>query len=251
MYTNIVKNTNENTKTEREIKMEELDLKELFNIFWNQKMQIILIILIFIVIGIIYTVGFTTPLYSSSTTLVLAKSSDDASKTNTITTSDITINQKLVSTYSEIVKSKNVMRQVQNNLNIDVDEERLKKNVTVSSVKDTELIEITVTNEDANAAAQIANETAKVFTDKVNEIYNMDNVKVVDEAEIAEGPSNINHKKDIIIFAFIGIVVAVIYVIVLNMLDTTIKSVEEVEKLLNLPVIASIPVWGFEKGGKK
>lgn len=237
--------------------MEELDLKELFNIFWNQKMQIILIILVFIVIGIIYTLGFTTPKYSSSTTLVLAKSSEDTSKTNTITTSDITINSKLVSTYSEIVKSKNVLRQVKNNLNIDVDEEKLKNNVTVSSVKDTELIEITVTNEDATVAARIANETAKVFTDKVKEIYNMDNVKVVDVAEIKDEPSNINHKKDIAIFALIGIVVAVIYVLIANMLDTTIKTPEEVEKEYKLPVLASIPLCETTpqkskgKGGRK
>ena len=52
--------------------MEEIDLKELFEIFWHKKVQIILIILIFMVIGIIYSVGFVTPMYSSSTTLVLA-----------------------------------------------------------------------------------------------------------------------------------------------------------------------------------
>ena len=106
--------------------MEELDLKELFQIFWNKKVQILLIILIFIVIGIIYTVGFVTPMYSSSTTLVLA-GSDKSSSTNTtatdsITTSDITINSKLVATYSELVKSKNVLRQVISNLGINVDE---------------------------------------------------------------------------------------------------------------------------------
>ena len=56
--------------------MEELDLKELFEIFWNKKAQIILIILIFIVLGIIYTMGFTTPMYTSSTTLVLAGTSN-------------------------------------------------------------------------------------------------------------------------------------------------------------------------------
>ena len=52
--------------------MEELDLKELFEIFWSKKVQIILIVLIFAVIGVIYTMGFVTPVYTSSTTLVLA-----------------------------------------------------------------------------------------------------------------------------------------------------------------------------------
>lgn len=243
--------------------MEELDLKELLEMFWHKKLQIILIILIFIGIGVIYTMGFVHPVYSSSTTLVLAGSGSETSNTNqvsegSITTTDITINSKLVSTYSELVKSNNVLRQVISNLDIDVNEEDLRKNVSVTSVKDTELIEITVTNANATYAAQVANEIAKVFTEKVGEIYNINNVHVVDEAEVATVPSNINHTKDVMIFALIGVVVAVIYVLLSNMLDTTIKAEEEIEKYVKLPVIASIPVYGMDgvkkhkkKGGRR
>ena len=241
--------------------MEELDLKELFQIFWNKKVQILLIILIFIVIGIIYTVGFVTPMYSSSTTLVLA-GTESSSSTNTtgadsITTSDITINSKLVATYSELVKSKNVLRQVISNLGINVDEANLRQNVSVSSVKDTELIEITVSNENAGYSAKIANEIAKVFTEKVGEIYNINNVHVVDEAEVSSTPSNVNHAKDIVIFAFIGAVIAIMYVLIANMLDTTVKTQQDIEKLTKCPVLASIPIYdmGMEKlkkrGGKR
>lgn len=235
--------------------MEELDLKELFNIFWNKKLQIVLIILIFIVIGVIYTMGFTTPMYSSYTTLVLASSGNSQSTTNTITATDITVNSKLVSTYSELVKSKNVLRQVISNLNININENALKNNVKVSSVKDTELIQITVTTEVPANAPRIANEIAKVFTEKVKEIYHIENVQVVDEAEMSETPSNINHKKDLVIFAFIGVVVAAIYVLVANMLDTTVKTAEEVEKEFKLTVLASIPIYDAEpqkaKGGRR
>ena len=85
--------------------MEELDLKELFMMLWNKKVQIILIILIFAIIGIIYTMGFVTPEYSSYTTLLLAGSGNKNSNTTTITTTDITLNSKLVSTYSVLIKS--------------------------------------------------------------------------------------------------------------------------------------------------
>ncbi len=241
--------------------MEELDLKELFQIFWNKKVQILLIILIFIVIGIIYTVGFVTPMYSSSTTLVLA-GTESSSSTNTtgadsITTSDITINSKLVATYSELVKSKNVLRQVISNLGINVNEANLRQNVSVSSVKDTELIEITVSNENAGYSAKIANEIAKVFTEKVGEIYNINNVHVVDEAEVSSSPSNVNHAKDIVIFAFIGAVIAIMYVLIANMLDTTVKTQQDIEKLTKCPVLASIPIYNMEmeklkkRGGKR
>ena len=167
--------------------MEELDLKELFEIFWSKKVQIILIILIFAVIGIIYTMGFVTPEYTSSTTLVLATSNGEnqsaMNTTNSITTTDITLNSKLVSTYSVLVRSKDVLGQVISNLGIDISWENLKNNVTVSAVEDTEVIEISVTNGNPQYAADIANEIAKVFSDKVAEIYNINNVHIVDEAE--------------------------------------------------------------------
>ncbi len=237
--------------------MEELDLKELFNVFWNKKLQIVLIVAIFAVIGIIYTIGFVTPMYSSYTTLVLATADSTATgagQTNSITTTDVTLNSKLVSTYSEIVKSKNILRQVISNLSINISEETLKNNITVTSVKDTELIEITVSNENATYAAKVANEIAKVFTEKVKEIYNINNVHVVDEAEVSSAPSNINHMRDIVIFAFIGVVIAVAYVLIANMLDTTIKSPEDIEKGFGIPVIASIPLiesFEMERGGRR
>ena len=158
-------------------------------------------------------------------------------------------------TYSELVKSKNVTRQVISNLGIDETEDELRNSITVSSVKDTELIKISVTDKNATNAYNIANEIAKVFTQKVSEIYNINNVQILDQAEISTTPSNINHAKDVIMFTFVGLFVAIVFVLVANMLDTTIKSSEEVEKLCNVPVIASIPLYSFEiatnKGGKR
>lgn len=225
--------------------MEEIDLKELFLMFWKRKAEIILIIAIFIVIGFIYTSVFTKPMYTSSTTLVLAGTNDEANEGETsITTTDLTLNSKLVSTYSQLVKSNKVVRQVISNLGIEeISEEELRNNISVSSVSDTELIKITVTTDNSKYSADIANETAKVFTSEVGEIYNINNVHVVDEAEESETPSNINHKKDVIMFTAIGLVIAFAYVIVASMLDTTVKTEEEVERLVNLPVLASIPMY--------
>lgn len=235
--------------------MEELDLKELLMLFWNKKVKILLIVAIFMLIGIIYTIGFVTPVYTSSTTLLLATSGNSAEKTNTITTTDITLNSKLVSTYSTLIKSKTVLRQVISNLGINISEDELEKNITVSQEKDTEIIRISVTNADATTAAKVANEVAKVFSQRVSEIYKINNVQVVDQAEVDTIPSNINHAKDIMIFACVGIVVSVMYVLIANMLDTTIKTAEEVEKEFKVPVLASIPLYNFEpvkvKGGKK
>ena len=231
--------------------MEELDLKELFMMLWNKKVQIILIILIFAIIGIIYTMGFVTPEYSSYTTLLLAGSGNKNSNTTTITTSDITLNSKLVSTYSVLIKSTDVVSQVVSNLGIDMNVEALKRNISVTSENDTEVLRITVTDKNPSYAAKIANEIANVFSEKVAEIYNINNVYVVDDAKESTTPSNINHTKDVAIFIAIGIVVSIGYVLIANMLDTTVKTVEDVEKAFKIPVIATIPLDIAEKGGKK
>lgn len=235
--------------------MEEIDLKELLSLFWSKKTQIILIVLIFMLIGVIYTVGFVTPKYTSSTTLLLATSENSTDKSSTITTTDVTLNSKLVSTYSALVQSKSVLRQVISNLGIKISEDELKNNITVTQEKDTEIIKISVSNTNANTAEKVANEVAKVFTEKIQEIYKINNVQIVDTAEIETEPSNINHPKDVIIFTFIGIVVSAGYVLIANMLDTTVKTAEEVEKELKIPVLATIPLYSFDpaknKGGKK
>ena len=238
--------------------MEELDLKELFNIFWKGKIKIILIVAIIVVIGFVYTTSFVTPKYTASTTLVLATADKEGTQiasntteaTNSITTTDVTLNSKLVSTYSELVKSKNVLREVIDNLGVDISEESLRGSVSVSSVKDTELIEISVTDINPTNSTKVANEIAKVFTNKIGEIYNINNVHIVDEAETPTSPSNVNHIKDILIFTIIGLVIAIAYILLANMLDTTIKSEDEIEQNLKVAVLTSIPIYNSENERK-
>lgn len=233
--------------------MEELDLKELFMMFWNKKAQIILIILIFIALGITYSYFFITPKYKANTKLVLTQSAINT-EDDSITQADLTLNSKLVPTYGALIKTNNILSEVVANINNpEITIEEIKNNVSVESVEDTELIEISVTNYNPNYAATIANEIAIVFCDKVVEIYNISNTYILDRAEPSSIPYNINHTKDIIIFMFVGIVVAAGYVIIANMLDNTIKTEQDVEKFSELMVIATIPDYTLEdkRGGKR
>ena len=130
----------------------------------------------------------------------------------------------------------------------------MQKNIQVSAKDDTEIIEISVTDADSEMARRIANEAAQVFITQIaQEYYNMDNVYVVDEARAESAPYNINHTKDLVIFVAAGFVIACIYVLIANMLDTTVKSKEDIEKKLGLTVLTSIPMCDFKKakGGKK
>ena len=234
--------------------MEELDLKELLQVFWEKKISIILIVAIFIVIGVIFTFGFVEPEYQSVTSLLLATNSSSNSQTpsTSITTSDVTLNSNLVETYSDLVGSHSVLRTVLSNLAIDQSlEESIKKNVAVTAKDGTEVINITVTNDDPVMAQKIANEIAKVFMERIKEWYGIENLHVVDEAEVNNTPSNINHPRDIVIFGAAGFVLALLYVLIANMLDTTIKSAQDIEKIAGYTVLASIPVYDLSSDNKK
>lgn len=233
--------------------MEELDLKELFFMFWNKKLEIILITLMFVAVGIGYSYFFVKPEYTSTTSLVLAQSSSSGQTGDgAISATDLTMNSKLVSTYSELIKRKAILGQVCENLNIpESNIQELRGKIKVNSAKNTEIIEISVTNKDPNKAAAIANEIAKVFGEKIVEIYNISNVYLLDRAEANAVPSNINHMKDVVIFAFIGLVIAAVYVLLANMLDNTIKTEQDVEATTELLVLSSIPNYDVEIKSKR
>lgn len=227
--------------------MEELDFKKLISIFWNKRLHIMVITLIAVIIGAIYSFYFVTPKYQSYTTLVLVKAvENEETNTKTLTSSDVGLAKSLIGTYSQLAKSKSVLRPTINNLQLNESEDTLVKKITVTEINDTEMLRITVKDENPVKAMKIANELTKVFAEKVSEMY-VDNVYIVDEAEESIVPCNINHVKDILIFFVIGIVISAVYVLIANMFDTTIKDSDDVENSVELTTLVSIPFVNDEK----
>jgi len=227
--------------------MEELDLKKLIGIFWNKRLHIMVITIIAVIIGTIYSFYFVTPKYQSYTTLVLVKATEnDETKTKTISSSDIGLAKSLIGTYSQLAKSKSVLRPTINNLQLNESEESLMKKIAVTEIDDTEMLKIAVKDDNPAKAMKIANELTKVFVEKVSEMY-VDNVYIVDEAEESIVPYNVNHVKDVLIFFVIGLVISAVYVLISNMFDTTIKDEDDIENGIELTTLVSIPYVNDEK----
>ena len=220
--------------------MEEINLKELFDYIKERILVVIIIILAVLVAGCIYSIFLKKPMYQSETTVVLV-SDNGTLGGGTTTQSDDNLNQRLVSTYSEIVKSRRIADKVIKDLSLDYTIDELLNNITVSNTSDTEIIKIVVKDQDKALAADIANEIVKVFGEEIKDIYRLQNVSVIDVAEEAEEPYNINMVKDLVIYLLVGIVLSCGAVFVVYYFDTTIKSAEEVEKKLGLPVFGIVP----------
>ena len=217
--------------------MEEIDLKDLLSYFLSKKIYIIVMVFLALIVGSVYTAAIQKPKYKSYTTILLTKESESTS----ITSTDITLNKSLVDTYREIIKSKKVINEVISNLNLKYNFSDLNNNVTVESINDTEIIKISVVDLNPVLAKEIANEIAKVFNTEVVKLYNIQNIGIVDEAEIANTPYNVSLLKQLVLSALIGLVLGFGIVFVMYYFDTSVKSTEEVEAKLVIPVIGTIP----------
>ena len=217
--------------------MEEINLMEFFDYYLARVVYVLATVLAFVLLGSIYSFVIKKPLYQSSTTVVLARTNDDTQK---YTQSDVLLNQNLVPTYSNIIKSRSVLRQVINNEKLDYTADELSNLITVSSVENTEIIKVTVKNQDRELAKKIANGIVPVFTNKVQGFYNIDNVSVLDTAELASRPCNINYPKDLVIFIMLGFVLSSGVIFVIYYFDTTIKNTSDIEDKLKLTVLGTV-----------
>lgn len=223
--------------------MEEIDLKELFDFVKNKLGLLITITVGICLLGCVYGLLLQKPMYKSYTTIILSGSDSQ------ITQSELTLNKNLVDTYAEIVKSRRVLEQVIEELNLDTTYEKLANKISVSAVNNTEIIKITVTDANPIEAKNIANVTANFFSKEVVKLYKMNNVNVLDEANESNNPYNINIVKQIVIYFFIGLIVGAGILFIIFYFDRTIKSAEQVEQKIKLPILGSVEE--FSKGGKK
>ena len=219
---------------------EDIDIKRILEIILSKKLLIVLILLFSILFGYVYSYYYKKPEYKSSVTILLVA---DENKTNKeLTQTDLNINNGLISTYSSIAKSTNVVQKTIENLELNMSASSLQKKVEAKQIDSTQFLKISVTNANPELAKNIANELANVFTQQIKEIYNLQNISIVDEAEVEQNPCNVNHMKDIIMFAFAGLFLAMVSVVAIFMFDDTIKSEEDIEKNVKLKAIGTLPV---------
>ena len=194
--------------------MEEINIKD-FLAYLKEKLYFVFIsILLCITIVLAYDIAIKVPKYSTYTTIALVKADNN---TNTLTQNDVLLNKNLINTYTEIVKSKKVLKQVKKELGLKTSVNDIAKEIKVSSVNDTEIIKISVEDKDAIKAYDITNSISKVFIKEIQNIYEMNNVSVVDKPEISNIVSNNTLYRDLVIgvaggiFLSIGIIF-IIYV---------------------------------------
>lgn len=218
---------------------EYIDMKKILNIISSKKIFIALIILLSLVMGYFYSYYYKKPQYNSSVTVLLT--GDEAQGEKQVTQTDLNLNSGLISTYGSIAKSANVLSKVIENLGLNISVQNLQKNLTVAEIKNTQFLKITVENSNPETAMKIANEISKVFVEQIKTIYNIQNINIIDTAEISNTPCNINHIKDMAIALMAGIFASGVLILIIYILDDTIKSEKDIPVNLKLETIGTIP----------
>lgn len=222
--------------------MEEISLHDILDMLKENWKFIVILTLSFMIVVSVFTIFFMDKEYSSYTTLMIGKPEGYSESNSNANYNEILTNQKLVGTYSEIAKSKSVVSKVEGNLNLELTDNQLSKMIDVTSVNDTELIKITATDKDPVQAASVANETAKVFMDNIAGLMKINNLQVVDAAEVNPTPVSPNLKLNVAIAFLLGVVVSVFIIFIREMLNTSVKSVDELKELVDgVPIVAVIP----------
>ena len=223
--------------------MEEIDLKEMFDYFKGKVIWILMALIVAVLVGNTYTFLRRVPMYKSNTTIVLVSEHQNEG----YNTSELQLNKNLVSTYSEIIKSRKVLEPVINNLNLDYSYGTLKSHVSVTSVTNTEIIKVVVADKDPEIATKIADEIANVFTEEIQKIYKINNVSIVDTAVADTKPYNVSFVKDNAIYMALALVLSCGIIFICFYFDTTIKTGEDIENKLGLTVIGTVPRVGKDK----
>lgn len=222
--------------------MEEINLRDLLSYFKKRLILFIVVVLFVVSAGTIYSVFILKPEYKSQATVIL---SSDKSK-NTVQ-SEINANKNLIDTYTEVVKSHRVLDRVKSEMQIEDTYEQLVKKVTVASLKDTEIISISVVDLNRNHSYSLANKIADTFTDEIGQIYNDKSVNVLDRAVESQKPYNVDIVKQEAIYAAAGIVLATAVIFLMFYFDRTIKTTEQIEQLFKLPIYGKVRKLETEK----
>ncbi len=223
----------------------EIDLKEIFMYLYNHLYVLIVSALIGAMLLYLASNLLLPKEYVSSTRIYVLNQQDQ----QTVTYNDLQTGTQLTKDYAKLVTSQTVTSQVIADLDLqnkyadmrNITPGQLASMITVETLTDTRVIQISVTDVSPTRAQDIANAVRVAASQRIYEVMAIEAVNVVDTANLPEGPSSPNTMKNTAIGGAVGLVLAAAIYILIFLLDDTIKTPDDVEKYLGLSVLASIP----------
>ena len=216
-----------------------IDLMELASVLWNKAYIIIIAILVAALVAFGGTKLLITPKYTSTTSMyMLTKTAGSTGVTST----DLATGSQLTQDYIKLATSRGVLEEVIDKLGLEETTGELASTIAATNDANTRIMTISVQNEDPEQAQAIADAVRESVSKKIKEIMDIDAVNTIDEANLPTTPSSPSVMKNTALGGILGMILAMAVIIVIYMLDDTIKTPDDVEDYLGLNVLTAIPI---------
>ncbi|MDF2013275.1 YveK family protein [Priestia megaterium] len=220
---------------------ENINIRDMIQIL---KKRWILIVVLTLIAGLcsgIISYNVLKPVYQASAQILVNQKKSDNS--TTLDASQIQTNLQLINTYSVIIKSPTILGKVIEDLNLNQSVNELNQKVTVVSQENSQVFSVKIEDTNAANATKIVNAVTKTFKKEIPRIMNVDNITILTKAGASENPTPIkpNPLLNIAIAALVGLILGIGLAFVLEYIDNTIKREQDIEKLLGVPALGSIP----------
>ena len=227
---------------------ETIQLKEVLRMLRKRVGLILILTALAVIAAGVMSYFVMPPIYQASTQLLVNKTQ---SEQPLYSPGEVQTNLQLINSYNVIMKSPAILDQVIDELGIDLTVAELNEKMTVSSEEDSQVVNLTVQDTNPQMAADIANETAEVFREKIFTLMNIDNVNILSKAKVEENPAPIKPKPllNMALALVVGLMLGIGIAFLLEYLDNTIKSEQDIERLLQVPVLGAVAA--FDHTNKK
>jgi capsular polysaccharide biosynthesis protein len=226
----------------------EIDFKEIIFVLLRRIWLIALVGISVALIAFLLSKFFITPQYESTTKIYLMNKQDSQS---TITYSDLQSGSQLTKDYMTLISSRPVTERVIAELGLDLTHEQLVQSISVNNPTDTRILEITVKYPDPFSAKKISDNVREASSEHITEVMNIEQVNLVEEANIPEGPVSPNVFRNMILGGVLGTLISAFIVVIIFILNDKIITPDDVEKYLGISVLSTIPIQESIIGTKK
>lgn len=231
---------------------QELDLRDYFQIVKKRLWMIVSIVIVVCLLAGAYSLYIKKPVYEASTKIIVNQTQQMQTTASQLDLNQINTNIQLINTYKEIIKTPAILDVVaQSYPEFNTTAEELLKKVNVSSVNNTQVMTLVVRDNSYERAAEMVNAISLVFKQEIPSLFNVQNVSILNEAKlnptVAPGPVEPNVVMNLAIAFIVSLMIGLGIAFLLEYLDDTLKTEEDIEKYLGLPTIAMITRLGQEE----
>lgn len=216
-----------------------IDVVQLFKVLWKKKIVIILTAIVAAVLAFGVSSFVLKPEYASTTRIYVV--SRNQSENAGLTNQDLQAGSYLVKDYKEIILSQDVLEKVISNLKLEKTVKELSKKIQVTVPVDTRIVSIVVEDDHPEEASRIANALREVAAEKIISVTRVSDVTTLEEARPALAPSSPNIRRNTLLAFLAGGAVMVVSILLLELLDDRVKRPEDVEEVMNMPLLGIVP----------